>query len=108
MTSKQVAAREHWRAVIASQEASGLGVAEFCRRDAVPRTQLFSWRRRLREEAARGPETAAFVEVRRAAPSASQAPELELALGGGRSVRVRRGFDAELLRELARALEPLA
>ncbi len=105
MDRKAEGARDLWRQRIAAQEASGLTVAEFCRRNAVSRVGLFAWRRRLREGAAGVGGAGAFGEVQ-AAPDPVAAIILELS--GGVRLRLRAGFDADLLRQVVRALEPLA
>jgi hypothetical protein len=52
---------EQWRQVIARQRASGLSVAEFCRRENVSRQGFHVWNRKLRQGAspARGTAKAA-------------------------------------------------
>lgn len=40
---------EHWRGVVAEQEASGLSVAAFCRERTIPAWKFHYWRKRLRE-----------------------------------------------------------
>ena len=53
---------EHWRGVVAEQEASGLSAAAFCRERAIPAWKFHYWRKRLREEAS-GHGEFAMVEV---------------------------------------------
>jgi hypothetical protein len=114
------AAQDRWRELIRRQSASGLSVAEFCRRDRVPASSFFAWKRNL------GPSPAApaFVEVVVAArpdgAGADPRPEacpgdrrsagvIEIRLRGGRRrVRVGRGFDRALLAEVVAVLEALA
>ena len=47
-----------WRGLVAEQEQSGQSVAAFCRERGVPASQIFSWKRRLREPRAPNPTTA--------------------------------------------------
>ena len=47
-----------WRAVVSEQIASGQSVAVFCKARGVTSSQLFAWKKRLREA-----EKAQFVEV---------------------------------------------
>ena len=105
------AARERWQRVVERQGNSGLSVAAFCRRHRVAASSLFAWKRRLGR--AKGPRAgAAFVSVQPATEtelnpvgSAGEAPAIELHLGGGRRLVVRRGFDGPLLREVLAVLE---
>jgi transposase-like protein len=99
-------ARKRWEKIIRQQRSSRLGVSAFCRREGVAESTLFAWKRRLAAEGVE--EGPAFVEVTAAAaPAAGEAP-LELLLGRGRRLVIRRGFDAQVLREVVRALEGLA
>jgi hypothetical protein len=97
-------ARAKWQRIIRAQAGSGLSVAAFCRRERLPESSFFAWKRRLAAES--GHERPVFVEVA-AAPAADDVP-LELVLGGDRRLVIRRGFDFEMLREVVRALEGLS
>lgn len=92
------AARAQWREVMLEQQRSGKTAAAFCQERGIRRARFFWWKRQLRKGAA-----PAFVELR-----AAEEPGIELRLGGGRSVVVRRGFDARLLREVLAALDEQA
>jgi transposase-like protein len=96
---------QRWERLLREHRNSGLRIAEFCRRRGVSQPSFFAWRRRLRCGST-------FVEVKVAAPAAPEpaaaseaGAALEVVLGGGRRVLVRRGFDAQLLGELVAALE---
>lgn len=113
MDERTSAAQSRWGEIIRRQVASGLSVAEFCRRDRVPASSLFLWKRRL------GPAASAFVEAKvagdgarvdrvTAGSRAAGAGAIELRLRGGRRVRVGRGFDRALLAEVVAALEAMA
>jgi hypothetical protein len=73
---------------------------------------FYSWRRVLRErgliddgaQVTPAATTPAFVKVTVTADP-PVAPAIELVLGKGRLLRVRPGFDADLLRQLVRVLE---
>jgi hypothetical protein len=126
-----------WRKIIREQRASGLSVAEFCRRARVSTWSFYSWRLRLRAE--RQAEDK-FVEVQAAREGAGavaihdairlssppfgaaqidkgclaavsptgEAGGLELHLPGRRCLVVRRGFDRETLLNLLNVLEASA
>jgi transposase-like protein len=49
---------EKWRAVVSEQIASAQSVAAFCRERGVTSSQVFAWKKRLREA-----ERTQFVEV---------------------------------------------
>ena len=97
---RRAVASRYWqeadaRAVLAELDASGLGMAAFCRRYGVGRQRIRYWRGRLAggEGASRRP---AFLPVRvleRAASAGSEA--IEIVVRGERTVRVRPGFDGE-------------
>ena len=48
---------DQWRQLIARQRASGLSVAEFCRRENVSRPGFHVWKRKLRQDTAARPGT---------------------------------------------------
>jgi hypothetical protein len=109
MSTTNSAAR-HWRKIIRDQQASGLSVAEYCRRARLSAWSLYSWRLRLRAERK---ATAQFVEVKvtrrnTGALAEGQGPGpsgIELHLPGRRCVLVRPGFDRQALLELLQVLE---
>lgn len=95
-----------WRGLVAEQKDSGKSVAAFCRERGLPVSQMFAWKRRLRE-----PETAQFVEID--VKPGSEPPNvvtvgsgaIEVRLARGRSLVVEPGFDAHHLRALLAVLE---
>lgn len=95
-------ARERlWRMRLASWKASGLKVREFCDREGVTPTAFAHWRKEI---AARDSHAVpAFVPVH-ITPTAVVVP-LEVALAGGRVVRVPPGFDPAHLWAVVAALE---
>src|SRR6266702_6231680 len=96
-----------WRGLVSEQIESGKRVAAFCRERGLTVSQLFAWKKRLRDA-----EAAKFVEVevvtaeeaKRLAPAAGTG--IEVRLRGGRSLLVEPGFDASHLRALLSVLEP--
>jgi len=88
---------DKWRELAAAQEGSGQTVAAFCRERGISRPQFFCWKRRLREAADGG-----FIELKAAVVAAAP---IELRLRNGRSLWLRPGFDAGLLRQVLAALE---
>ena len=96
-----------WRGLVAEQKQSGESVAAFRRERGVPASQMFSWKRRLREaEAAKfvAVEVASTGETRRRV-GIEQSGAIEVRLVRGRSLVVEPGFDAHHLRALLAALE---
>lgn len=99
--------QDRWRELIHRWQCSQTTVREFCQRHRVSEASFFSWRRVLRErglmdDAPAQVQSPAFVKLT-AAPEAA-ASVLEVVLGA-RVVRVRPGFDADMLLELVRLLE---
>lgn len=98
-------AESKWLGLISEQEQSGKTVAAFCRERGVPASQIFAWKRRIRDKAA-----ARFVQVKVApvlgfeeiAPSRSG---IEVRLVGGHSLMVEPGFDPSHLRALLAVLD---
>jgi len=94
-----------WRSLVSEQQESGQSVAAFCRARELPRSQIYYWKRRLREAA-----TEPFVEVQVAQPHLMEKPSargsaIEVRLSNGRSVVVSPGFDASHLRALLAVVE---
>ena len=73
-----------WRAVIKRQVASGLSRKGFCDREGIGRSSFETWRRRLAVEGT----TESFVDLTPAG-TVSRSWDLELALPGGITLRVR-------------------
>ena len=105
--SPAVAAK--WEERLARQRASGLSVAEFCRRERVHPVTFYGWRRRLAGGSKRGgraPTSRAFLPIRLVTDGSTATPEgsgqaCELVLGS-LVCRVPRGLDDESLRRLIR------
>ena len=99
-----------WRRVIARWESSGLeSMAEFCRREGVPATRFYRWRRRFaRHDGCRG--DLGFLPVT-AAPAVTTQPShpvpgntIRLEIGDRLGITLHEGFDPELLRSVVAAL----
>jgi len=126
-------ARRKWQRLVSEQGRSGQSVAAFCREHELRASHFFWWKKRLRAagpKVQRAPLTK-FLEVKLtpagperaglawasgaevlARPAADQPPagegRVEVVLPNGRSLRVGRGFDAELVRALVAVLEGTA
>lgn len=95
--------RDHWRGILSAWSASGLSVREYCRRKAICAGTLYAWRRRLGTRAA----VPAFVPVRVVgSPSVASASVVEVALRGGRLLRIHAEWSVETVARLVSALEP--
>ena len=102
------------RGMVAALRASGDGIAEFARRHGLHEERVRRWNRRLQGQARRAtPATTtppaaaiAFAPVRvLATPSEWAAADAPLdILVGGAVLRVHRGFDEALLRQVVGAL----
>ena len=105
-----VAKQGRWLELIRRWQRSQITVREFCQRHQVSEASFFSWRRVLRERGLlEEPRTTtakspAFVKLTTldAEPTVSS---IELVLNQRRLLRVRPGFDADMLLELVRLLE---
>ena len=109
----------YWRRMVKQWQRSGLSVRAFCAQHGLAEASFYAWRRiitQLKQESAPDPamperdsaETGGdhmprFVPVR--VVDAPVPLALEVVLQRGRMVRVRRGFDADTLRQLLAVLE---
>lgn len=118
MARRSAERERYWRGVIKKQRASGLSVAEFCRRNDVADALFYRWRRRLAELDAQqesGPmaadgineadrqAAARFVPIQLPPPPVPAC--FEIIRADGLRVLVPAAFEGEALRELLRALE---
>lgn len=98
-----------WRGHLASQSSSGLSIRAYCREQGLTEPSFYQWRKRLsRENPLCEPAHPMFVPVRiQPAPALEdkQTVAIEVALGNGRVLRVRPGFDAATLQRVVSALE---
>jgi transposase len=98
---------QFWRQQLRRQQASGQDVREFCDGAGLSVPSFYWWRREARIRDSRrggGIDRPRFVPVRMM-PEPSADASLEVVLGGGRSIRVGSGFDADHLRAVVAALE---
>lgn len=94
---------EHWRRVIEDWRRSGQTVAEFCRRRRIASPTFYVWRQRLGNVSPSSRPSPAFLPVHVVPGSAR--PVLELALRGGRMLRLHGDITPEIVAGLVRALE---
>jgi transposase len=117
----------YWRRLLRRWQRSGLTTRAFCAKQGVSEANFHWWRRELArrdgQDLSAGKQTLGRATVRpivtRQAsrtsapaflklaldPGASTPPAIEVVLSERRSLRVRPGFDADLLRQLVRLLE---
>jgi transposase-like protein len=105
------AKQDRWLGLMRLWQRSPTTVREFCQRHQVSEASFFAWRRVLRERglldamASIAPTPApAFVKLTTHDARPTTSP-IELVLNHGRLVRLRPGFDADMLLELVRLLE---
>ncbi len=110
-----MATAEDWKRRVADWRAGGVSAREFAKRRGFSAKSLAWWawslgkresKRSDRKAITRAPSRkVAFVEViERAAPAIAETA-IEIALGSGRVVRVKRGFDRATLRTVIASLE---
>jgi hypothetical protein len=100
------AAASKWVERVREWRASGKTAEEFASAFDFEGSTLRYWASRLKTEAAEKPAPTLVRVVRRRGHSSrprSEVAEVEVRIGGARII-VRRGFDVELLREVAAAL----
>jgi hypothetical protein len=105
------------RELLAEQQGSGRGIAEFARKRGFPVKRLYWWKAQIAKRDPRASmATPAFLPVRvvsseqrASAPARSsvgaESASLEVVVGAGRVIRVRSDFDPALLCRLVRTLE---
>jgi transposase-like protein len=113
MAQRPDAAKQNrWLELIRRWQRSQTTVRDFCERHQVTEASFFSWRRILRKRglldeptpAKTSAESPAFVKLSMAVVEPTASP-IELVLSHRRVLRLRPGFDAEMLLQLVRLLE---
>ena len=85
---RELRSESHWRALMADFERWDGTQASFCEARGVSRKTLQGWRRRLGLTAPSAARAGGFVEI--AAASADPGWDVELSLGAGVTLRLRR------------------
>ena len=104
---RDLAKERRWRETLTRQAASGLSVRAFCRQEKLAESAFYAWRRIVAErDAAAKParQASAFVPLSVIEP-ASRETAIEIALAGGRTLRLPPAITAERLAEVVQALE---
>ena len=78
--------RAEWQQLIEEQAASGQSQTAFCAAHSLSVTNFQNWKSRLKKEAT----DASWIEVEAVPTPLSSDWEIELALGGGMTLRLRR------------------
>lgn len=93
--------REKWEEVLSRQEGSGVSVAEFCRRAAIPSWKFYYWKRRLRggENDDSGDD---FVEI--SFSGSGRCSGVWFELPSGLRLVVESGFDVDSLVRVLRTV----
>jgi transposase-like protein len=107
--------QRHWLGLVERWQRSKLTVRAFCEHHRIGEASFYAWRRVLRERgliqdppaASNTSSTPAFVKLTVDAESAA-ASTVDVVLSERRLLRVRPGFDADMLRQLVRLLEEQA
>ena len=98
----------YWRGQIAACEASGESIVRYCRGAGIALSKYHWWKGELKRRDGSCSVMPVFAEVRVHAPlriGSGSGSGIEVALAGGRVVRVERGFDAATLAEVVAVLE---
>jgi len=102
----------YWQRTIGEAARSGTSIREFCRQHRLKESQFYWWQHKLkasrqegrlrRPSVNRNPASFALVSDEAGATDAG----IELVLGDGRRLRIRKGVDEETLRAVLAAVEP--
>ncbi len=88
---RQRRSRTEWSELVAQQQASNLTQHEFCIQHGLSRKTFGNWKRRLDREAASNSLDSPWIEVApHPQPTVSASWEIELDLGDGVVLRMRR------------------
>ena len=111
-TKRNTVKEQYWRDFIERWQQSNLNIRQFCRQHQLSENSFYSWRRelRIREQEATLAQTddhqATFVPVHiRADPASEPSDAIDIVLSSGRIVRVRPGFDKQLLGDVLEIVE---
>jgi transposase len=101
----------YWQKTLGEAARSGMSIREFCRRRRLKESQFYWWQRRLKPGRQEGTMSRLGVHEKAASfalvsDEAGMDAGIELVLGGGRRLRIRKGVDEETLRAVLGALEP--
>ena len=102
----------YWQRTISEAAQSGTSIRQFCRQRRLKESQFYWWQHKLRASRQAGttskpgghgrPTSFALVSEEGGATDAG----IELVLGDGRKLRIRKGVEEETLRAVLAALEP--
>jgi len=101
----------YWAKVVGEAARSGLSIREYCRRHDVKESQFYWWQRKLKDRhqanrsrphGGRSGSEVSFALVRDGAEDLDAG--IELVLGTGRRLRIRKGVDEQTLRTVLAAL----
>jgi len=102
----------YWQRTISEAARSGMSIRAFCRQRRLRESQFYWWQHKLRAPRPGGATTPRPGDKGRPASFALVSNEtgatdagIELVLGDGRKLRIRRGVDEETLRSVLAALE---
>ena len=108
---RDVEKERYWKKVIREAARSGLSIREYCRQHDLRESQFHWWQRklkdgrqegRLRGQGGGGGSKASFVLVSDGAEDLDAG--IELVLGNGRRLRIRKGVDEQTLRTVLAAI----
>ena len=108
---RDVEKERYWQKIIPEAVRSGMSIREFCRQRRLKESQFYWWQRRLK--AGQGQRTQRRAAMQGGAASFALVSDeagatdagIELVLGDGRRLRIRRGVDEATLRAVLAALE---
>jgi hypothetical protein len=109
--NRDVEKERYWQKIIREAARSRMSIREFCRQRRLNESQFYWWQRRLK--AGRGEGTRRRPAVQGGAASFALVSDgagatdagIELLLGDGRRLRIRRGVDEATLRAVLTALD---
>jgi transposase-like protein len=103
--------QRYWESTIREAARSGLSIREFCRQNNLKESQFYRWQRRLKQRRQHRSIRKATSGKRASFALVSDEPGvadagIELVLGDGRRLRIRKGVDEETLRTVLAVVGP--
>ena len=101
---RDLALEAKWRQILARQGKSGLSVRVFCRREGLPESAWYAWRRTIQQRDAQREAAPAFVPLMVQTDAAGDGHVI-VELRGGRVLRLPLSMPPAQLAALIRAIE---
>lgn len=97
--------RSLWEQRLAEREASGKSIATWCKENSVSDRQYYYWRKKLRQNQVENDQAISWLPL--GVEPIDYAPGSIAIHIGNATVEIKKGFDKQLLREIALVLQTI-